>query len=235
MKASALVAALLQQLQEASQPYGAPPPYSDETEPPSYFKEDLASVNISRDDSAPAYIETVKKNTQRNPGDMDLSIDFGDTSGVQTRGKKAAKKAAKQAQQSKWLDSGDEGSGAAGEGGEGGDGFGDGDDGANGAGGGGDDNGGGGGDENNDDWGFGSKKDKKKTKKQKDEEEAKKKEEEEAANANSLSWADETNTANAEDEWTTGFAAKKDKKKKKKVRLKMVSTSANVTNTFTGC
>ena len=226
MKASALVAALLQQLEEAHQPHGAPLSYSDETSPPPYPEEDLASVDISRDVSAPAYIEAIKKTTQRNPGNMDFSIDFGDTSGVQSRGgKKATKKAAKQAQQSKWLDSGDEGSGAAGEGGEGGDGFGTGGDRDNNAGGGGDDNGGGGGDDNGDDWDLGGKKNKKKTKKQKDEEEAKKREEEEAANANSLSWADETNTANAEDEWTTGFASKKDKKKKKKVRPTLESTS----------
>ena len=46
------------------------------------------------------------------------TVDFGDTSTIQTRGK-AAKKAAKKAQQAKWLDSGDEGGAKDGNDGEG--------------------------------------------------------------------------------------------------------------------
>ena len=150
---------------------------------------------------------------------MDFKIDFEDSSNVQTRGKKAAKKAAKQAQQAKWLGSGDEGEGGTAGGGEDGTGGGGGD-GGSGAGGdgGGDDNNGGGDDGN--DWAFGGgKKNKKKSKKQQEEEEEQKKKDEEAA-GNSLSWADDAIGANAEDEWTAGFTSKKDKKKKgKKVML----------------
>lgn len=153
--------------------------------------------------------------------EMDFDLDFGgDNSGFQTRGKKAAAK--KKASQAAWWDD-DNNGGEGGANGEGGDGTGDGAGGAgdgSGAGGaGGDDNGGGDGED--DDWlGLTTKKDKKKSKKKQEEEEQKKKEEEEAAAAKvTLNWADETNDALGDDDWTAGFttAKTKDKKKKKKV------------------
>jgi hypothetical protein len=158
------------------------------------------------------------------------TIDFGDTSAVQTRGK-AAKKAAKKAQQARWLDSGDEGGAKDGDEGDGDGGNAGGGDG--GSGGGGNDGGGGGGgggDDNNDDWDFGGKKNKKnkkskkqeeEEKKKQEEEEQKKKEEEDAAAAaasnggNFLNWADDANEANMDDDWT-GFTATKSKDKKKR-------------------
>ena len=149
-------------------------------------------------------------------------VDFGDNSGFQTRGK-ATKKAAKQ---SKWFDD------DAGEDGLAGANGGDGDDGTtdkNGSAGGTGGTGGDGGGDDGDDWfGGGGKKNKKKNKKKQDdedkkkqeEEEKKKKEEEDAAGISSLNWADDTNAANADDDWTAGFSNKKDKKKKgKKVGL----------------
>jgi hypothetical protein len=157
------------------------------------------------------------------------TIDFGDTSAVQTRGK-AAKKAAKKAQQARWLDSGDEGGAKDGDEGDGDGGNAGGGDGGSG-GGGNDGGGGGGGDDNNDDWDFGGKKNKKnkkskkqeeEEKKKQEEEEQKKKEEEDAAAAaaasnggNFLNWADDANEANMDDDWT-GFTATKSKDKKKR-------------------
>jgi hypothetical protein len=224
LKATALVAALLDQLATYPQPYG--------TSSPSHASEDHNLLQALSDpvanahslaDSASVELPSPSCSTQKprsSFADMDFKIDFGDTAGVQTRGKKAAKKAAKVAQQAKWMESDNEGDGnAAGDGGDGGSGGNGGGDNGSGAGGdGGGDNGGGdGGDE--DEWAFGGgKKNKKKTSKQKqEEEEQKRKEEEEAANAaNTLSWADETNDAAVNDDWTTGFATKKDKKKKGK-------------------
>ena len=147
---------------------------------------------------------------------MDFNVDFGDASGIQTRGKKAAAK--KKAQTFSWGDDDNGGEGQTnGEGGDGtGDGAGGGDSGTGGAG---DD--GNGEDQGDDDaWGFGSsKKDaKKKKKKQEEEEEQKAKEEAEAAAATTgtLNWADDANE-NLDDDWTSGFTTAKDKKKKKKV------------------
>lgn len=156
---------------------------------------------------------------------MDNTIDFGEPTGIRTRGK-AKKAAAKKAQKDKWAseDGDGENKGEGADGGDGGDGGGGdgGDAGGGGAGGGGD----GGDDWDDGGWDTGKKKkDKKKAKeeerKAKEEEERKKKEEEEQAKkdeeiaANALSWADETNDANANDEWAFS-SSKKDKDKKKK-------------------
>ena len=243
LKASALVAELLQLIESAPRSYGSspPPPYTqnpDEQPPPYLTSESLAYPHGHIAEAALlAPFEKSSQQSVHTPGNAAMvdTIDFGDTSGVQTRGK-AAKKAAKKAQQSRWLDDGDEGGGAqngddgAGDGGNAGGG-----DGGSGAGGNDD---GGGGDDNNDDWGYGGKKNKKnkkkkqeeeekkkqeeEEKKKQEEEEAKKKEEEDAAAAaagdnggNFLNWADDVNEANADDDWA-GFTTTKTKDKKKK-------------------
>ena len=234
LKASALVAELLQLIQSAPQFYEAsPPPYTENPDkvPPSYLtSESLAYARAPVAESAPsAPLQKSSPKSVQSSGNAAMvdTIDFGDTSAVQTRGK-GAKKAAKKAQQSKWLDSGDEGGGLDGDGGNGdggnaggGEGGGDGGSGA----GGNDD--GDGGDDNNDDWDFGAKKNKKnrkskkqeeEEKKKQEEEEQKKKEEEDAAAVNGgnfLNWADDANEANADDDWA-GFTATKTKDKKKK-------------------
>ena len=219
LKASALVAALLQQISSLPAPYGADPPQSQSSAPNAECEEALAKASVVVHHSAPSPTVSQRSDRPRRSSfdTMSFNVDFGDTSGVQTRGKKATKKAAKQAQQAAWFASGDEGEGgAAGEDGEEGAGGGDGSNGA--GGGGGDDNGGGGGDDGGDDWAFGgNKKTKKKSKKKEEEEEEQKRKDEEAANAaGSLNWADDANTAAADDDWAAGFTAKKDKKKKGK-------------------
>lgn len=219
LRASALVAVLLQQLKSLPALYGSCPAPEEDLLPLYCNDDTLAEAAVSVDSSAPNTTQStpVRTSSRSQSGDMDLSIDFGDTSGVQTRGKKAAKKAAKQAQQAKWFESDNEGEGGAeGEGGD--DGFGGGGDGSNGAGGGGDDNGGGGGgDDDGDDWAFGGgKKNKKKSKKKQDEEDEQKKKDEEANATGTLNWADDANNAAADDDWAQGFSTKKDKKKKKK-------------------
>lgn len=230
---TALVAALLRDISR----YGELPKDSSSVDD----HETASSIHIGSDNLAYAHAycpvtapeqssTTTSETASKGSKDMPFSIDFDDTAGVQTRGKKAAKKAAKAAQQAKWFDSDNEGDGNAGENaGEDGTGGGGGDGGSGAGGAGGDDNGGNGDDA--DEWDLGgSKKKKGKKKKQeeeekkKQEEEEKKKKEEEAVNAtsNALSWADETNNAAAEDEWTLGFTSKKDKKKKgKKVKSSM--------------
>lgn len=212
---------MLQEVSQYAQPYGLIGASSAEERVPSHaLYESLAyPAVLAAADSPPS---SSSRGFNLPATEMNASIDFGDTTGIQTRGKKQKKKAA---QQAKWFDSDNEGEGAtAGDGG--GDGAGEGDGGGGNAGGdgGGDDNNGGGGDD--DDWDFGgSKKSKKKNKKKQEEEEKKKqeeeeqkkKEEEEAAKgaADPLSWADETNAA-ADEDWTMGFGSKKDKKKKNK-------------------
>ena len=153
-------------------------------------------------------------------------LNLGDATGIQTRGAKAKKAAAKKAAQARWAESDNE-DGAKNGDGENDGGGGGGGDGAGGGGAGGNGDGGGGGDEG-DDWDTGGKRSKKNKKKAKqeeeekkaqEEEEAKKKEEEQAAATNNLSWANEPNDANVDDEWAA-FMGKKDKKKKgKKVSL----------------
>ena len=227
-----LVTALLHQLASSPQSYGLLP-LSNELDislPDHSSSEQLAAAATTFDVSAPAHLRPRKPSDQQRKSliTMDFKIDFGDTTGIQNRAKKA-KKAAKQAQQASfWADENNEGEKKPEEGAE--DGTGAGGDANGGAGGGDDPNGGGGGDDGRDDWDFGgSKKNKKKSKKKqqeeeeeeqrRQEEEQKRKEEEEAAAAasNSLDWAEDTNQANPEDDWATGFTTKKDKKKKKKV------------------
>jgi hypothetical protein len=234
LNASALVAELLQLIQSAPQSYGAPPPpYTqnpDGAPPPYSISESLAHARAQIAETAPgAPIEKISQDSTHPPGNAVMvdTIDFGDTSAVQTRGK-GAKKAAKRAQQAKWAGPDDEDGAKDGEDGDGDGGNAGGGDGGSGAGG--NDGGGGGGDDNNDDWDLGGKKNKKnkKTKKQEEEEkkkqeeeERKKKEEEEAAAAaassggNFLNWADDANEANMDDNWA-GFTAPKSKDKKKK-------------------
>jgi hypothetical protein len=221
-----LVAGLLLELTTAPQPYGTVPPPNKPASSPDFLAADqdtLARAAQDIDASAPARqsTRTVSRRSDLVPRSMDFKIDFGDTAGFQTRGKKAAAK--KKAQQSAFNWDEPEGNGDGpgnGEGGEGGDNAGDGGSGAGGAGG--DDGNGGGGD---DDWtlGFSSKKDKKKSKKKQEEEEQKKQEEDDAAAAsatNALNWADDTNDAAGDDDWTAGFTtAGKKGKKGKKVRL----------------
>jgi hypothetical protein len=182
LKASVLVAELLQLIRSTPQSYGTPPPpytHNPDEVPPSYSpSESLAYARAQATESAPcAPSEKTSQESAHIPGNAAMvdTIDFGDTSTVQTRGK-GAKKAAKKAQQAKWLDSGDEGGGKNGDDGDGDGGNTGGGDGGSGAGGNDD---GGGGDDNNDDWDFGGKKNKKNKKTKKQEEEEKKKQEEE--------------------------------------------------------
>jgi hypothetical protein len=230
LRASVLVTELLKLLTSTPHSYGnPPPPYDPSDQPPAYLvTEDLARAHIEVDSSAPLNQISSKDDSIDHNGNgvMDDTIDFGDTTGVQSRGKKQ-KQAAKKAQQAKWAeDDNEEGGQNAGDGGDG-NGGGGGDDGnagggAGGSGGDGDNNGDGAGD--NDDWfGGGGKKNKKgkKSKKQEEEEkeeeeEQKKKEEEDAGASNTLNWADDANAANGEDDWTASFTTKKDKKKKGK-------------------
>ena len=241
LKASALVAELLQLIESTPHSYGTPPPaYTedpDQTPPPYSTSESLACARVEIADSAPpALVGSPQIRGRDLHNAMMDTIDFGDNPGVQSRGK-GAKKAAKKAQQAKWLESDNEDGAKNGEdagNGDGGDAGGG--DGGSGAGGGGGD---GGGDDNNDDWGFGggkknkknkkSKKQEEEEKKKQEEEEQRKKDEEQAASTsgnggNFLSWADDANEANAEDDWA-GFTTKKDKKKKGK---KVISTSSTI-------
>jgi hypothetical protein len=231
LKASVLVAELLQLIRSTPQSYGTPPPpytHNPDEVPPSYSpSESLAYARAQATESAPcAPSEKTSQESAHIPGNAAMvdTIDFGDTSTVQTRGK-GAKKAAKKAQQAKWLDSGDEGGGKNGDDGDGDGGNTGGGDGGSGAGGNDD---GGGGDDNNDDWDFGGKKNKKNKKTKKQEEEEKKKQEEEeqkkkddekaaaaGSGGNFLNWADDANEANMDEDWA-GFTATKSKDKKKK-------------------
>jgi uncharacterized membrane protein YgcG len=229
-RASALVTALLQQLNPLPAPYGSCPAPENDPLPSLHSEDTLAEAAVAVDASAPSSTPSADSEQPNRLKSGNMDIDFGDTFGTQTRGKKAAKKAAQKAQQAKWFESDNEGDGGAtGEGGD--DGLGGGGDGSAGAGGGGDDNGGNGGEDDGDDWAFGGgKKNKKKNKKKQEEEERQKEEEEqkkkdeEAANAmGSLNWADDANDAAAGDDWATGFTSKKDKKKKKKVRILIAS------------
>lgn len=227
LRATALVAALLKALAERPQPYGSCP-FVTSAE---YLLESHPSDSVARARSlaTPEQPRQRSPATESRPGTrMDKGIDFDDSTGIQTRGKKAAKKAAKAAQQAKWFESdNEEGGGLAGDGGDGA-GGGENNGGSAGGDGGGDENNGGGDDE---EWDLGgSKKNKKKNKKKQEEEERKKQQEEEqkkqeeqeAAHAGDpLSWADEVNNAaTADDDWTTGFTTKKDKKKKNKKVIK---------------
>jgi hypothetical protein len=202
-----LVAELLKEI--ASLPrFHVPSPPGD---PPQLPLEDtadaLARASVHVDATAPTRSQNRSSTSHQA---MDFKVDFGDTSGFQTRGKAKKKKATTSFAWDEPEGNKDGDGTAGGEGGDGAGGAGGGD----GAGGAGGDDGKGGGD---DDWtaGFTSAKDKKKKKRQ--EEEQKKKDEEEAAANNTLNWADDTNDANADDDWTTGFVSKADKKKKKKV------------------
>ncbi|OAP62831.1 hypothetical protein AYL99_02058 [Fonsecaea erecta] len=187
-----------------------PPPYTAETTPPPYIETDAQAekcLYIPAFAPAPPASVPVPRD-QRAVGDISISIDFGDTSGVQTRGKE---KKASAAPVFKGYASGDEDDGkTAGNGDEGAGGGGDGASGGGGAGGDGDGGDGGDGRDEWDDWFLGTSA--KKKKKQREEEE-RDKEEGEAPKADSdpLSLADETNAADADDEWT--FASKRNKKK----------------------
>ena len=236
MRATALVAALLEQLATCPLPYGTFPAseHPDDSPTPNPLDDPLATAHNLASLASLELDTTLPRVSSRRPHsetNMDYKIDFGDTTGVQTRGKKAAKKAAKAAQQAKWFESDNEGEGnAAGDGGgddAGGTGGGD----NSGAGGnGGDDNNGGGGD---DDWDFGgSKKNKKKQKKKEEEEEEQRRKDAESANANKgadpLSWADEANEAAADDDWA-GFTTKKDKKGKKGKKVRQCNPYHHIT------
>lgn len=146
--------------------------------------ESLAHARIKSPSSAPPMLDAREiKRSQigllQNPM-MEDSINLGDASGVQSRGK--GKKAAKKAQQAKWQGSENGDNAPNGEGGndaEGGGGGADGGGNSN-AGGNGDGGAGGGaGGDDGDDWDFGGKKNKKNKKKAKQEEEKKTQEEEE--------------------------------------------------------
>lgn len=240
MKAYALVAELLLSIPSA------PKRRIDDSSSKEYYAtvpqlyadtECLAHARVEAAKSAPPTsdireIKVGKGGLLSDPSMRD-PLNLGDATGIQTRGK-AKKAAAKKAAQARWAGSDNEDGAKNGEG-ENDGGSGGGDDGAGGGGAGGNGDGGGGGDEG-DDWdtgGKGNKKNKKKAKQEeekkkaqeeeearkKEEEEAKKKEEEQAAATNTLSWANDANDANVDEEWT-GFTAKKEKKKKgKKVRL----------------
>lgn len=231
LRAAALVAELLESLAFSSTLYDTtpPPPYDREDSPPLYSPSEALVQPPAEKPGFPTSPPDLHRQSlphQPDDGIMPVSIDFDEVSGVQSRGK-AAKKAAKKAQQAKWLESDNEDAGQAGA--DGGGGGGGGDDNGSGAGG----SGGGGGDDNHnngddgDDWfGGGSKKNKKKNKKKQEEEERKRQEEEDEkkkreeedamGGMNTLSWADDANEANANDDWTTSFSSKKDKKKKGK-------------------
>lgn len=178
----------------------------------------------------------------------DVLIDFESTSGIRQHAGKKKKNAAKKAAAQDKSANDDDGEKKGTEEGQNGDG-GAGDGGADGGNGGGDGAGDGGGDGGGDDWddwptGGNKKKNKKKKKKEEEEEEKRRQEEEEeeeerkqkeeeekkaaeeaaaaaaaATTNNNLSWADEVNDANPDDEWA-GFttAGKKKKNKKGKVR-----------------
>ena len=245
MKASALVADLLQSLADLRSPYLPPCPL-DEFEHSILDDnkvDDLATVQLKAKDWMPQPELTAVTHSGRQPSlhNMDFNIDFGDTSAVQTRGKK---KAAKKGQSFNWdePEENKDGDLPTGEGGDAGNG-GAGDTGSGAGGAGGDDNGGNGDNNGEDDWFAGGAKSKKKGKKKtKQEEEDKKKQEEEeaAANANGnadpLSWADDANdAANGEEEWATGFGSKKDTKKKgKKVLCQTTAVRVHV-NTNNTC
>lgn len=210
----------MHELATTPKPYGTSPPPEQAPTSQSLQIEDqdsLARVSQAVDAQAPASQQTRKAKTRQDslPSHMDFKIDFDDTAGFQTRGKKSAAK--KKAQQAAFWDE-PEGNGDGTANGEGGGADGSGGAGSGAGGAGGDDGNNGGGDD--DDWtlGFSSAKTKKKTKK-KEEEEQKRKEEEEAAaaNTNSLNWADDMNDAAGDDDWTMGFttAGKKGKKGKK--------------------
>jgi hypothetical protein len=230
-KAFALVAELLLSIARLPRPHEDDSLLNDgdPSALPSHLdSECLAKARIELAASAPAKSEAKETKSReiellRDPA-MEDSVNLGDFTGIQTRGK-AAKKAAKKAQQAKWMDSDNEDGAKNGEGGNDGEGGG-GNDGGGGGGGGGNGDGGAGGDDG-DEWDFGGKKNKKNKKKAKQEEEEKRareeeeerKKREEAAAAHTLSWADETNDANVDDEWAA-FSSKKEKKKKgKKVSL----------------
>jgi hypothetical protein len=203
-----LVAELLKEIAALPRFHVPTPPGRHPQLPHEDTADALARASVQVDAAAPT---RPSNRTAASQQAMDFKVDFGDTSGFQTRGKAKKKKATTTFSWDDGDGNNNNGDGTAGgDGGEGTGGAGGGD----GAGGAGGDDGQGGGD---DDWttGFTSAKDKKKNKK-KQEEEQKKKDEEEAAANNTLNWADDTNDANADDDWTNGFVSK-DKKKKKKV------------------
>lgn len=223
-----LVAELLYSIANTPAAYGTLPlGYHDDdfSSQDLYSDESLARACITSDASAPLSIlhsPASPSLTSPSTSNMDFGFDWGGSGGFQTRGKgkkktTAAPKFSFGDDDEKKDDAG--ANGAGGDDGLGGSGGG----GANGAGGGGDDNNGAGDDD--DTWGFstGGKKNKKKTKKQleEEEEERKRKEEEEeaqaaTANTNALSWADDANDANANEDWTMSWGGAKSKKDKKK-------------------
>lgn len=230
-----LVAELLYSIAHNPAAYGTlPSGYHDGDSSPSHqylqHDETLARACIVSDASAPpSHSPSPASPSLSSPParNMDFSFDWGGSGGFQTRGKKKTK-ATPAAKFDAFGDNNDEkkddagANGAGGGDGFGGSGGGD----ASGSGGGGDDNnGGGGGGDDDDAWGFSTgKKGKKKTKKQleEEEEERKRKEEEDAqaaaaTNTNALSWADDADEGNANEDWTMswGGAKTKDKKKKK--------------------
>lgn len=169
-----------------------------------------------------------------NPA-LDFSIDLDVTASV--REHKGGKKNTKKNQQNNWQDSDNEGGGNNGEAGNN-------EEAGGGAGGG--IGGGAGGDEGGDDWeGYngwnkGGKKSKTKKKKAKQDEEDQAKEEEEKlkeeeqskldtniSSSNPLSWADNANDANGDEEWAF-TTAKESKKKGKKVRFLSISDGSIV-------
>jgi hypothetical protein len=220
---------VLQTRQPAS--YGTPPPTYDDALndlPPEYsIHPTTAEARVILRDGTPSNL--LPKNGAETPYTRDkpspsIIIDFESAAGIRQRVSKKQKKAAKKVAQEKWGgDDEDEDKTQDGnQDGTGGDGGGDG---GNAGGDGGGDGGGGGGGDGWDDWATGGskKKNKKKKKEEEEDEERKRQEEEEAAAAakattttNNLSWADEMNDANPDDEWA-GFTSvgKTDKKKKK--------------------
>lgn len=234
-----LVAELLYSIATTPAAYGTLPlGYHDgDTSNDPLDDQSLARACIVTDASAPLTLShKAGSPSSHSPSarNMDFGFDWGGAGGFQTRGKK--KKAATPANKfDAFGDNNDEKKDDAGANGSGGDDGlgGSGNGGASGAGGG-DDNNNGGGDDDDDTWGFSTgKKAKKKTKKQleEEEEERRRKEEEEAqaaSNTNALSWADDTNDANANEDWTMswGGAKTKDKKTKKKVSSPVLTSSS---------
>lgn len=197
-----------------------PPAYHDalDDQPPEYDEENsVARARVETTGLAPAGPITDKKTRSLlHEPNLDVKIDFDDNSRFRQAAKKKKNNAKKKANNSNINNNNNApDDNAAGGGDDSGDGAGAGGDAGEGAGGGGDDD------------GEKKRKEEEEERKRKDEEEeqkkkeeeAKAKEEAEAAASASLSWADETNDANAVDDWG-GFTTTTKKKKKKKGQVR---------------